>query len=121
MSLERFAYLAMLVFCLGTTLPLIPAFGLELGRRWRRLLLTVVLAGTPFLIWDVLVTHAGHWWFDADQTLTWRIGGLPPEEILFFVVIPIVSVITFEGVRTVLRHGGIRATVRRDRVDGRER
>ena len=32
MSLERFAYLAMLVFCLGTTLPLIPAFGLELGR-----------------------------------------------------------------------------------------
>ena len=110
MTLERFAYVAMLAFCLAATLPLIRLFGLRLPAR--RLLTTVALAGTPFLLWDLIVTHEGHWWFDDAQTLPWRIAGLPVEEILFFAVIPIVSVITYEGVRTVLRRKGLRAAMR---------
>jgi lycopene cyclase domain-containing protein len=103
MSLPHWSYVAMLAFCLAGTLPLIPAFGLRVLRQPRRLLLTILLAGTPFVIWDVYATDAGHWWFDADQTLPWRIAGLPLEEIGFFVVIPLVSVLTFEAVRAVGR------------------
>jgi lycopene cyclase domain-containing protein len=103
MSLPHWSYVAMLAFCLAGTLPLVPAFGLRVLRQPRRLLLTVLLAGTPFVIWDVYASHAGHWWFDADQTLPWRIAGLPLEEIAFFVVIPLVSVLTFEAVRAVGR------------------
>lgn len=105
MTLLQWSYVAMLAFCLAGTLPLIPAFKLPVLRQPRRLLLTILLAGSPFLIWDIIVTHLGHWWFDADQTLPWRIAGLPLEEVGFFVVIPLVSVLTIEGVRSVRGRG----------------
>lgn len=99
MSLLQWSYVAMLAFCLVGTLPLVPAFRLDVLRQPRRLLLTVLAAGTPFLLWDLGATAAGHWHFDDAQTLPWRVGGLPLEEIAFFVVIPLVSVLTLEGVR----------------------
>ena len=106
MSLQHWSYVAMLAFCLAGTLPLVPAFGLTVLRQPGRLLLTVGLAGTPFLLWDLYATDAGHWWFDAAQTLPWRAAGLPFEEIGFFVVIPLVSVLTYEAVRVVRRRPG---------------
>ncbi len=112
MSLPHWSYVAMLAFCLVGTLPLIPAFRLRVLRQPRRLLLTILAAGTPFLIWDLHATDVGHWWFDDAQTLPWRIAGLPLEEIAFFVVIPLVAVLTYEAVRVARarvagsRHGG---------------
>jgi lycopene cyclase domain-containing protein len=103
MSPAQWAYAAMLAFCLAGTLPLIPAFRLTVLHQSRRLLLTIVAAGTPFLVWDLAATHAGHWSFDPEQTLPWRVAGLPLEEIAFFVVIPFVTVLTYEGVRAVRR------------------
>jgi lycopene cyclase domain-containing protein len=101
-SLPHWSYAAMLAFCLVGTLPLVPAFRLTVLRQPRRLLLTILLAGTPFLLWDVYATHVHHWWFDAAQTLPPRVAGLPLEEIAFFVVIPLASVLTLEGVRAAL-------------------
>lgn len=100
-SLPHWAYVAMLVFCLLGTLPLIPVFRLQVLRQPRRLLLTILVAGAPFLIWDLFATRAGHWRFDEDQTLPWRVAGMPVEEVAFFVVIPLVSVLTYEAVRVV--------------------
>ncbi len=108
MSLPHWSYVAMLAFCLIGTLPLVPAFRLDVLRQPRRLLLTIALAGTPFLIWDLYATHAGHWWFDAAQTLPWRVAGVPLEEISFFIVIPVVSVLTYEAVKVVLRMAQVR-------------
>jgi lycopene cyclase domain-containing protein len=104
MSLSQYGYVAMLAFCLAGTLPLVAYFRLSVFRQWRRLLLTVALAGTPFLVWDLWATRAGQWRFDAGQTLRWRVADLPLEEVGFFVVIPLVSVITFEAVRAVRRN-----------------
>ena len=101
MSLPHWSYVAMLAFCLAGTLPLIVVFRLTVLRQPRRLLLSILLAGTPFLLWDLYATAAGHWWFDEDQTLPWRVADLPLEEIAFFVVIPLVSVLTFESVKVV--------------------
>ena len=103
MSPLHWSYVAMLAFCLVGTLPLVPAFRLRVLRQPRRLLLTVLAAGSPFLVWDLYATHAGHWWFDAAQTLPVRVAGLPLEEVAFFVVIPLVSVLTYEAVRVVRR------------------
>lgn len=115
MSLQHWSYVAMLVFCLAATLLLVPLFRLRVLRQPARLLLTIALAGSPFLVWDLHATHAGHWWFDAAQTLPWRVAGLPLEEIAFFAVIPLVSVLTYEAVRVVLRSDRFaRARQRRD-------
>jgi lycopene cyclase domain-containing protein len=121
MSLPHWSYVAMLAFCLAGTLPLVPAFRLHVLRQRRRLVLTILLAGTPFVVWDLYATHAGHWWFDAGQTLPPRIAGLPLEEIAFFVVIPLVSVLTFEAVRAVGRRGGVRAAAARSDARSDER
>lgn len=99
MSLLHWSYVAMLAFCLVGTLPLAAVFRLDVLRQPRRLLLTVLLAGTPFLVWDLYATSAGHWTFDAAQTLAPRVADLPLEEIAFFVVIPLVSVLTYEAVQ----------------------
>ena len=101
MTLPHWSYVAMLVFCLAGTLPLIAAFRLRVLRQPRRLALSILLAGTPFLLWDLYATAAGQWWFDERQTLPWRIADLPLEEVGFFVVIPLVSVLTFESVKVV--------------------
>ena len=103
MSPERWSYAAMLVFCLAATLPLVPAFRLRVLQQPRRLALTILVAGSPFLAWDLLATRAGHWWFDETQTLPWRVAGLPLEEVSFFVVVPFVSILTYETVRVVGR------------------
>jgi len=106
MSLQHWSYVAMLVFCLVGTLPLVPAFRLRVFQQPKRLVLTIVVAGTPFLAWDLYATGAGHWWFDAAQTLPWRVAGLPLEEVAFFVVIPLVTVLTYEAVRAGRRQHG---------------
>ncbi len=108
MSLLQWSYVAMLAFCLAGTLPLVPAFRLDVLRQPRRLLLTILLAGTPFLLWDLYATHAGHWRFDAEQTLPPRVAGIPLEEVAFFVVIPVVSVLTFEAVKVARRRAAER-------------
>jgi lycopene cyclase domain-containing protein len=94
MSLQHWSYVAMLAFCLAGTLPLVPAFRLRVLRQPGRVLLTVLAAGSPFLVWDLYATRVGHWRFDAAQTLPGRVAGLPVEEVAFFVVIPVVTVLT---------------------------
>jgi lycopene cyclase domain-containing protein len=105
MSLPHWSYVAMLAFCIAGTLPLVPAFRLRVLRQPRRLILTVLLAGSPFLLWDLYAIRAGHWRFDDDQTLPWRVAGLPWEEVGFFVVIPLVAVLTLEAVKVARRRG----------------
>ena len=101
MSLEHWSYVAMLAFCLVGTLPLIALFRLRVLHQPVRLVSAIVMGGLPFLVWDLWATDAGHWWFDDAQTLPARLGGLPLEEVAFFVVIPLVSVLTYESVRVV--------------------
>lgn len=104
--MRELAYAAMLAFVLVVTLPLELLLGARVYARWRRLALTVLCAGLPFLVWDVLATAAGHWRFDLDQTLGVVVpGDLPLEEVLFFVVIPIASVLTLEAVRSLTGWG----------------
>ncbi len=107
MSLLNWSYVVMLAFCLAGTLPLIVVFRLRVLRQPRRLLLAILIAAAPFAVWDIWATSVGHWEFDHAQTLPWRVAGLPLEELGFFVIIPLVSVLTYESVRAVRRTAGV--------------
>jgi lycopene beta-cyclase len=90
-------YLLVLAVCVVVTLPLELALRARVYRRWRRLLLTLAPVLAVFLTWDVLAIRAGFWSY---RHLTGvRVGNLPIEEVAFFVVIPICSLLTFETVR----------------------
>lgn len=103
MGLRHWSYVAMLAFCLVGTLPLARVFHLSVLRQPVRLIGAIALAAAPFVAWDLWATHVGQWQFDPAQTLPPRVGGLPVEELGFFVVIPLASILTYEAVR-VVRH-----------------
>ncbi len=90
-------YLLVMAGCFVVTLPLELLIGARVYSRPRRLLLTLVPVLAVFVTWDVLAIHA-HFWFYRRLTGV-RLGNLPIEELVFFVVIPICSILTFEAVR----------------------
>ena len=100
--MRHLSYLAVLVFCLVGTLPLELWLGVRVYRQWRRLLLTLLPVVAVFVVWDLSAIAWGHWTFDPDQTTGVVLPGeLPVEELLFFIVVPVCSLLSFEAVRKV--------------------
>lgn len=102
--MERFSYVAVLAFCLLGTAWLEVLLRTRVLPRWRRLLVTVLLTVPAFVVWDLYAIAQGHWWFDVERiTGVMLPGSLPLDEVLFFITIPIVSILTLEAVRAVKR------------------
>jgi lycopene cyclase domain-containing protein len=102
--MRHLAYVFVLAGCLAAAIWLEPLLKVNVFRRWRRLLLTVLPVVIVFALWDLGAIAAGHWTFDKTQTTGIVLpGGLPLDEILFFVVVPICAIMGFEATRAVLR------------------
>ena len=100
--MRHLAYLAVLAVCLLGTLPLELWLGVRVYRRPRRLLLTLLPVVAVFVTVGPVRDRVGHWDFDPEQTLGLVLpGGVPVEELLFFVVVPTCAVLAFEAVRRV--------------------
>jgi len=96
----RFTYLAVLAGCLVGTLPLELLLRTRVYARWRRWLLALLPGFVVFVAWDLYAIATGHWSFDPRRTIGVVFpGGLPLEEVLFFVVIPTCGLLAFEAVR----------------------
>ena len=66
------------------------------------LLLTLLPVVPLFVAWDLYAISRHHWSFDAGQVVGVDLpGGLPVEEVAFFVVVPLAAVLTLEAVRAV--------------------
>lgn len=90
--------------CLLAAIWLEPALRVGVLRQWRRLVLTLVPVAAVFVAWDLAAVAAGHWSFDPGQVVgVWLPGGIPLEELLFFLVVPVCAILGFEAVRRVLR------------------
>lgn len=90
-------YLLVMAGCAVVTLPLELVLRARVYARWRRLVLTLLPVLASFVTWDALSIHAGFWSY---RHLTGaHVGNLPIEELVFFVVVPICSLLTFEAVR----------------------
>ena len=95
-------YLALLVGCLVVTAPLELVLRVRVYARWRRLLLAVVPEFVVFVVWVLYAIDQGHWDYSDVRTLGIRLpGGIPVEEVLFFLVVPLCAVLALEAVRKV--------------------
>jgi lycopene cyclase domain-containing protein len=95
-------YLSLLVGCLVVTAPLELLLGVRVYARWRRLLLAVVPEFVVFVAWVLYAIAAGHWSYSPSRTLGVRLpGGIPLEEVGFFLVVPVCAVLALEAVRKV--------------------
>jgi lycopene beta-cyclase len=100
---NHFQYLILMGGCLLLTLPLEFVFDARVWRRPRRLLIALLPAFVVFVVWDLFASAAGTWRFNSKYTVGIDLpGGLAIEELLFFVTIPICTLLTLESVRNVL-------------------
>ena len=113
--MDRFQYLLVLSACVLITLPLEFAFDARVWRRPRRLVRAVLPAFVVFVAWDIWATASGTWDFSERYTVGFELpGGLAVEELLFFVLIPVCTLLTLESVRNIFS-GRVRWLNRRDR------
>jgi lycopene cyclase domain-containing protein len=101
--MDRFQYLGLMGACLLLTLPLEFVFRARVYRRPRRLLRAMTVPVAVFVVWDLVAIARGHWTFNARYVTGWDLpGGLPVEEVAFFLVIPVCALLTFEASRRTL-------------------
>lgn len=99
---DRWQYLAVLAACLVITAPL-EIFGPGVYRQWRRAVKAIVPVAAVFLVWDEIAVAAHVWTYDRTYLCGLSIPfRVPIEEVLFFLVIPVCALLTFNAVSTIL-------------------
>ena len=92
--------------CVVVTLPLELVFSARVYRRWETTVRTLISPVVVFTAWDVVAIHRGDWSFNPRFVTGWQLPlGLPVEEALFFVVVPLCALLTYESVRQLLGRG----------------
>ena len=103
--MNKWGYIAMLAFTVAGSFWLEIALKVGVLRRIKRLAYSLTSVAIIFLCWDAYAISHKHWQFDEKQML--GIVGpfhIPLEEYLFFIIVPIASVMTLEGVRQIKKH-----------------
>ena len=67
-------------------------------KKWKYLFPSIFLTAFFFLVWDELFTRRDIWGFNDTYITGLKLGSLPLEEILFFVIIPFSCVFIYECV-----------------------
>jgi lycopene cyclase domain-containing protein len=98
--MQHLAYLAVLCGVVIGSLWLEFALRTRVLRRARRLVLAIAPVLAVFLMWDAYAIEQGHWTFDPDHVTGLGIWAIPIEEVLFFVAVPLASILTLEAVRS---------------------
>jgi lycopene cyclase domain-containing protein len=101
--MRHFTYLALLAGCLLVTAPLDRIYQGRVFARPGRLLLALLPGALLFGGWDVYAISRHSWSYDqAWMSGVILPGRLPLEEALFFLVIPVAAILTYQSVLNTL-------------------
>jgi len=100
--MDRWQYMVVLAACLAVTAPL-ELFGEGVYRQPARTVRAVLPVALVFLMWDAVAIAAGVWTYNPRYITGITIGfGIPLEELLFFIVIPLCGLLTLNAVTAML-------------------
>jgi lycopene cyclase domain-containing protein len=100
--MSKFSYLGVLAFILFGTVWLEIILQARVLRKVKRLFLTITPVVILYVIWDYYAIQNNHWFFDETKTTGIILFGfLPLEELLFFIIVPIAALLSFEAVRSI--------------------
>ena len=68
-------------------------------KKWKYIFPAMLLPCLLYIAWDMYFTHIGVWSFNAKFITGIKIGNLPIEEVLFFVIVPYCCLFIYECVR----------------------
>lgn len=68
---------------------------------YKPLFASIVIVGGVYILWDIIVTARGDWWFNHEYLVDvgFTLGGIPIEEALFFVVVPYSCIFIYENLQ----------------------
>ncbi len=102
--MDHWQYLIVLGACLLITAPL-EVFGDGVYRQARRAAFAVLPVAAVFVVWDAVAIAAHIWTYNPRYLTGIELpGGIPLEELLFFIVIPLCGLFTYNAVDTILTH-----------------
>lgn len=102
MTVDRWQYLFVLAACLAITAPL-EILGPGVYRQAWRTAGAVLPVAVVFVVWDIIAIAAHIWTYNPQFMSGLGIPGvIPLEELLFFVVIPVCGLLTYNAVETIL-------------------
>ncbi|TDD84018.1 lycopene cyclase domain-containing protein [Saccharopolyspora karakumensis] len=86
--------------CLLVVLPL-ECLGARVLREPGRTAAAVLPVALLFLVWDAVAVWAGVWSFNPRYTLGVSLTGIVLEEFLFFLIIPLCALLTYQSVEAL--------------------
>jgi lycopene cyclase domain-containing protein len=99
--MDKWQYLLLLGVCLLITLPL-EFLGEGIYRQPIRLLRALAPVLAVFLVWDAIAIAADVWHYNPRYVSGITVPFMPLEELLFFIVIPICGLLTWNAVTGIL-------------------
>ena len=94
--MAQFNYLMVLGFIGACAIFVNFGFRLRISSKWKLFLFTDAVILAIYLVWDFLAVSKGSWYFDPEQVVGLYIfSRLPIEEILFFIIVPLMVVLTY--------------------------
>lgn len=100
--MAHYEYLILMAACVAITLPLELVLRARVYRRLPLVLPTILVVVVAFGAWDFLGIARDHWTYNPEFITGIHFGIIPLEEIVFFIVIPLCALLSYEGVSTVL-------------------
>jgi lycopene cyclase domain-containing protein len=100
--MDHWQYLVVLAACLAITAPL-ELFGAGVYRQAWRTVGAVLPVAAVFIVWDAVAIAAHVWTYSPRYVTGVELPGrIPIEELLFFIVIPLCGLLTYNAVDTIL-------------------
>jgi lycopene cyclase domain-containing protein len=102
--MDRWQYLIVLAACLLITAPL-EMLGPGVYRQAWRTAGAVLPVAAVFVIWDAVAIAAHVWTYNPQFVTGFELPfHIPIEELLFFIVIPLCGLLTYNAVDTILTY-----------------
>ena len=100
--MDRWQYLVVLAACLAITLPL-EIFGGGVYRQAWRAVRAILPIAAVFVLWDEVAIAAHVWTYNPQFVTGFELPfHIPIEELLFFIVIPLCGLLTYNAVTAIL-------------------
>jgi lycopene cyclase domain-containing protein len=96
LTMKQLNYLGVLAFIGACAIFITLTFRIRVKKFWKIFLATDLLILAIYLAWDYWAIYQGNWYFDTEQILdVYLFGKIPVEEILFFIIVPLTTLLTY--------------------------
>jgi lycopene cyclase domain-containing protein len=94
--MAEFNYLGVLLFISVCAVGVTVVFKVRAPRFWRTFFIVDSIVLAVYLFWDYWAIEKNIWSFDPVQTTGLKVLGIIPiEEVLFFIIVPLMTIITY--------------------------